>query len=138
MNPWMVFEVGAARSWDKPIYVVVTDPATIRLPPGLKGARLYTAGKIQDLVRAIKRSDEPLSEDEMTRLHRLYAEAGVPLDELTLGTERKGSLARRFNRGRDKAMSEERLLSELFRMRKQGVLVERRPPKRSRSRRDPT
>ncbi len=38
----MALEVGAAWGWNKPIYGIVTDPASTRRPPGLSGVHLYT------------------------------------------------------------------------------------------------
>ena len=33
----IAFELGAAKAWNKPIYAVASNPATVRLPVGLQG-----------------------------------------------------------------------------------------------------
>jgi hypothetical protein len=122
LAPTMAIELGGARAWNKPIFGVLTDPT--RQPPsvGLGDVHLYTPSRIGDLVRAIQASGEVLSSKEREALANIYSEAGVNLDQLAFDPTPLGSLVRRFNRATDKAVTGERLLSELLRMRKQGRL----------------
>src|SRR4051794_36075585 len=122
-TPSMAIEIGAARAWNKPIYAVVTDPSTTRLPPALAGIQLYTTGKLQDVVQAIKQGVQPLSEVDRAYLTSLYSQMAVPVDQLALDPRQLENLMKRFNRSRKKNVSGERLLSELLRLRKQGKLV---------------
>jgi hypothetical protein len=122
----MAIEIGAARAWNKHIYVIVTDPSSTRLPQALSGIDLYTTGRIQDIIRAVKSSVQPLADEDRAFLARLYSEMGVSVDQLTLDPRRRQDLVKAFQRGRGKIVSEERLLSELLRLRKQGKLVKNR------------
>jgi hypothetical protein len=119
-------EVGAAQGWNKPIFAVVTDPVSTRLPTALRGTDLFTIGRIQDVINAIKRSAEQITEDDRAFLSQQYAEMGISLDQLTDDSDRLEDLVKRFRKGRGKIVPGERLLSELFRLRKQGRLRRRR------------
>jgi hypothetical protein len=130
-TPSMAIELGAARAWNKPIFGVVTDPTLTDLPPGLSGIHLYTLGRIEDVIRAIKLSGKELTEDDRSLLARLYTEIGVSVDQLALDPRRLEELVRRFSAGAGKTVPGERLLSELLRMRKQGKLRGGRPGNRS-------
>jgi hypothetical protein len=118
----MAFEVGAAQGWNKPIFAIVTDPVATRLSPALHGIDLYTTGRVQDVIRAIKQSVEQLTDDDRTFLSQLYSGIGMSLDDLALEPWGLRDLVKRFKEGRGKVLSGERLLSELFRLRKQGRL----------------
>lgn len=126
----MAIEIGAARVWNKPIYAVVTDPSSARLPAALSGTRLYTPGQVQDVIWAIKSSVQQWTDDDRALLIKLYADMGTPADQLALDPRLLEDLMKRFERGSGKVMSGERLLSELQRLRKQGELVKHRPTSR--------
>jgi hypothetical protein len=122
----MVFEVGAVQSWNKPIFAVVTDPVSTRLPPALRGTDLYTIGRIQDVINAIKRNAEQITDEDREFLGKQYAVMAISLDQLTDDSDRLEDLVKSIRKGRGKTVSGERLLSELFRLRKQGRLRRRR------------
>jgi hypothetical protein len=134
-TPSMAIELGAARAWNKPIFAVVTDPSLARLPPGLSGIRLYTFGRIEDVIRAIKSTAQDLSQDDRSLLRKLYTEIGVSVDQLALDPRHLEELVKRFNSATGKAAPGERLLSELLRMRKQGKLMKARSADRPKPRR---
>ena len=50
-----IFEIGAAQGWNKPVYVVATDPALMHLPSFLHGVPVYPFSRIEDLARAKER-----------------------------------------------------------------------------------
>jgi hypothetical protein len=122
LTQWMLFEVGAAQGWNKPIFAVVTDPVSTRLPAALRGTELFTIGRIQDVINAIKRIAEQITDEDRAFLSQQYARMGISLDQLTDDPERLEDLVKKFRRRRGKAIPAERLLSELFRLRKQGRL----------------
>jgi hypothetical protein len=122
-SPLMTFEIGAARAWNKPMFAVVTDPVSSRVPAGLTGVRLYPAGRIADVIESIKRSFERLSEKDRLVLANIYTEMDLTVDQLALEPLYLDKLVKQFSQGTGKAVSGERLLSELLRMRKQGSLA---------------
>jgi hypothetical protein len=136
-TPSMAIEIGAARAWNKPIYAVVTDPSSARLPAALSGIRLYTVGKIEDVIRAIESSVRQLTDEDRAILVNVYAELDTSADQLALDPRQLGDLMKRFERRTGKAVPGERLLSELLRLRKQGKLLRNRPVGRVRSKREP-
>jgi hypothetical protein len=119
----MAIEIGAARAWNKPIYAVVTDPSSTRPAPALSGIPLYTAGRLQDVIKSIRASAEQFSEQDRSILEGLYSDLGVSADQLALEPRKLRLLMERFSKRSGKVMEGERLLSELLRLRKQGRLV---------------
>jgi nucleoside 2-deoxyribosyltransferase len=131
----MAFEIGAARAWNKPIYAIVSEPSTTRLPSAMAGIDLYTTGRLEDVIHAIKTGVEQLTEEDRVFLSHLYSSLDISVDQLAFEPVRRGELVKEFKKGRGKTISEEKLLSELLRLRKQGRLMKRstRRPKGSRS-----
>ncbi|HLW65217.1 MAG TPA: toll/interleukin-1 receptor domain-containing protein [Gemmataceae bacterium] len=126
LSPSMLFELGAARAWNKQVFGLVTNPTVTDLPHGISNIHLYSAGRIEDVIRAIQLSGKELSEDDRARLAELYSEVGVPVDQLALDPSDLGELVKRFSAETGRTMPGERLLSELLRLRKQGKLTRSR------------
>jgi hypothetical protein len=137
-TPSMAIEIGAARAWNKPIYALATDPSATRLPLGLTAIPLYTLGRLPDVVNSIRASVEQLTDEDREVLGRIYAEMKIPADQLALSPRKVDTLAKKFAKSRGKVVEGERLLSELFRLRKQGRLVVKRSRVRKRPKREPT
>jgi hypothetical protein len=137
-TPSMAIEIGAARAWNKPIYAVVTEPSSTRLTPGLAGIPLYTTGRLPDVIRSIRASVDQLTDEDRTVLGQIYTEMGVSTDQLALSPRKLESLVKKFTRSRGKVVEGERLLSELFRLRKQGRLAGKRSSVRKRPKHEPT
>jgi hypothetical protein len=131
---YLAFEVGAASAWNKPIFTIVTDPTSAHLPAVLAGTPVFPLGRIDDAIKSIKLSGEPLSDEDRSHLAKVYYDVGVPVDQLTFDSAHSDELVRRYNVGRGKVVSEERLLAELLRMRKQGKLARLPSATRTRSR----
>lgn len=127
----MFIDIGAARAWNKPIYPIVTDPGTARLPTPLIGTRLYTVGRLQDVLSAIQASEQEFTELDRTNLIQCYQSMHETVDRLAADSRQLDKLVRLFTVKAGKSYSGERLLSELFRLRKQAKLprmsVSRRP-----------
>ncbi len=124
-SPQMAVELGGARAWNKPIFGILADPARNPAPVGLGPIHLYTPGRIEDVVRAIKTNAAGLNESERAALASTWSELDVSVDQLALDPQQLSNLVRRFKQKSGKIASGEQLLSELLRMRKQGKL--RRP-----------
>lgn len=130
----MGIELVAARAWNKPIFAILTDPATAQLPPAMAEIPLYTVGNIDDVIRAIKASGDELSDHDRSVLAELYFEAQTSVDNLALNLEDLHDWVKRFTTMTRKSVPGERLLSELLRMRKQGKLVHGQPASTGRPR----
>ena len=117
----MLIEIGAVRAWNKPIFGVLTDPS-FRPSPGLSEIRVYVAACMDELINAIKAADRNVSEADSAILADVYGEIGASVDQLILDPKLRRRLVRRFTTRAKKTVAEERLLSELLRMRKQGRL----------------
>jgi hypothetical protein len=125
-TPSMGIEIGAARAWNKPIFVVLTEPSFTHLPSALSDAAVYPPGRIGDVIEAIKVSGQQLSDDDLVLLANVFRGVGVSVDELALDPKHLQELVKRFNTRTRKNVPGERLLSELLRMRKQGRLSKSR------------
>ncbi|GIW79436.1 MAG: hypothetical protein KatS3mg105_1243 [Gemmatales bacterium] len=121
-------EVGAATAWNKPIFVVINGPSSTKVPAPFSGYPAYTLGRLDDVVQAIQRGIEPLTEDERRTLIEVYEQLNIPTDQLTHSYADLRNLAMKFNRRARQHFSGERLLSELFRLRKQGKLPRLKSP----------
>ena len=137
LTPEMAIEIGAARAWNKPIYAIVTDPASNRLIPALTGIPLYTYGRIQDVIKAIKTSVEEFSEEDRVILIELYSRMGISVDQLILDPRQRDTLVKKFVKKSGRIVEGERLLSELLRLRKQGRLARKRSADRTKPKREP-
>ena len=133
LTPSMSIEIGAAKAWNKPIYVILRDPSARLVGLKLSEIRLYTEGKVPDVIRAIKTSVQQFSDEDRLLLRQVYAETGVSVDQLLLSSRMLEKLVTKFARVSGKQINGERLLSELLRMRKQKTLARRRPAGRSAS-----
>ena len=128
----MAVEIGAAGAWNKPLHVVVTEPAT-PVPLALKGAASYPSARIDDVIKAIGAADETLSDNDRQCLVDLYRDVGVSVDELNLQAVTMAKIVNEFRARTHKAVPGERLLMELLRMRKRGVLPRAAGPSRSKA-----
>jgi hypothetical protein len=126
----MWIEIGAVRAWNKPIFGVSTDPP-IHTPPALSGIPFYVPGRLDELINAIKSLDRDLSEADASVLAEAYEEIGESVDRLILEPKLRQQLVQRFTTRTRKEVTEERLLSELLRMRKQKKLKPIRSASRS-------
>jgi hypothetical protein len=122
-TPAMTVELGAARAWNKPIYGLVTDPTAARLPLDLSHIRLFTPGRIEEVIRAVKVAGQELTDADRDLLAKAYSDIGISVDQLALQPRHLEKLAHRFSAGTGKSVSGEHLLSELLRLRKQGRLA---------------
>ncbi|NQU25005.1 MAG: toll/interleukin-1 receptor domain-containing protein [Candidatus Nealsonbacteria bacterium] len=115
-------EVGAAKAWRKPVYVVHTERGDVRLPDYLAEYPTYPIARIDDIVRSITRGLKGLSEDEQQILCSVYSEIGIPTDQLMVQPASLDKLAREFNNRSPTRFSGEQLVRELLQLRKRGML----------------
>lgn len=121
-SPSMGVEIGAAQAWSKPIYVMVTDPASTRLPLALAHVRIVSPGGIEEIIHDIQRASTELNDDDRRILAEVYVQIGVAVDRFALDQRQLRRITDAFNRAVGKQLTGERLLSELLRMRKRGAL----------------
>jgi len=117
----MSIELGAARGWNKAIFGIAADANAAPAAP-LSGIGLYPPNQIDKIIRAIKQIGQEISDEDRARLATLYADIGVPVDQLALDPEHLDELIKAYRGSTGRVLSGERLLSELLRMRKQGKL----------------
>ena len=115
-------EVGAAKSWNKPIYAVSTFSHHGNLPSFLRDVPIYPINRIDELALAISQSAEALNEAEVEHLKAAYVKVGTPTDQLALQPQKLRQLVGEFTRSSGRRLAGEQVLSYLLRLRKQGSL----------------
>ena len=116
-------ELGAAIAWRKPIYVVYADTDVVKLPSYLQNYHAYPISRIDDLVRAVKHpqgSLSRLSEEDREVLRSVYVDMGVSVDKLAVNPGLLDQFSADFNARRGSDIPGERLMQELFNLRKRG------------------
>lgn len=120
--PNMAVELGAAMAWRKRIIVLTTAAEPMTLPSYLSDIAVYPIGRVDDVVAAISRGRQPLSDADRALLAKLYAKMRVPTDRFVREPAVTDDLAHRFNKRVGREVTGERLVQELIRMRKAGDL----------------
>ena len=126
-------EIGAAQAWSKPIFGVVDGHTT---SPGVWNVfrKIYTIGRIGDLVREVEKTLRPLSDDELETLKEIYLTQDKTVDQLLRSPGSMTAFVVRFSDVVGRELPGEVLLSELLRLRKGGHLPVRRSPPRPKPR----
>lgn len=117
-----MLEIGAASAWNKPVFLLVNGPSSTRLPNVLHSYPAYPLNRLDDVVQAIQKGFEPLTDNEHTELAHAYEELNVSVDQLSQSPGALRDLTLDFNRRTHRQLSGERILSELLRLRKRGRL----------------
>lgn len=115
-------ELGAAAAWNKPIYVLLNGPPSMRLPNALQDYRAYPRNRVDEILGQILHNLEPISDDDRKALAETYRDVNVPADVLVQSPRSLQQLVEKVNAKTQKHLSGDRLLSELLRMRKKGQL----------------
>jgi hypothetical protein len=126
LSPTMTVELGAAWGANKPVYGIIDDPLAKYEGLVKSKVKLYPKESIPDVIHAIKAADREFSDQDRDVLKRLYSQASVTVDRLAAGSTGLEVLAEAFALETGRRVDGDRLLSELFRMRKQGKLPRRR------------
>ena len=127
-------ELGAATAWQKPIFVLLDGPASMRLPEALKQYKAYPRSRMDEVVALIRQTSEPITVKDRESLLDIYSGIGVSADRLSQSPGELQELVRRFNNDTGRQLSSSRVLSELMRMRKQAKLPRLRTKVRTRER----
>jgi hypothetical protein len=127
-----LFELGAAQGWNKPVYVVVADPASARVPTFLRESPVFPFSRLEEVARAIKNSSGVLTDPEKIVLIEEYQRIGEPVDQLLSQAALLSKLSRQFKKRAKRQVAPEELLRTLLRLRKRGDLpttAKKRPVK---------
>jgi hypothetical protein len=117
-----IVEIGAAAVWNKPIFLLLNGPSSTKLPSALSAYPVYPINRLEDVIQAIRSTLEPLTDKEQRVLKDIYREFCIPVDQLSLSPNVLHEMTKQFNKNAHKQFSEEKLLSEILRMRKKRQL----------------
>jgi hypothetical protein len=120
-------ENGILQVFDAGIYVVLNGPPSTRLPDALKEYHVYPRTRFDEVIQRIRTEFEPLTDHDREVLAGAYKEINVSADQLSQSAKLLRELTARFNRKPKRHLSGDRLLSELLRLRKKGILPRIRP-----------
>jgi TIR domain len=116
----MLIEIGAIQAWNKPVHGIVRDPTSTHIPSFLSHIPLITSNRIDEVIRAVESRTVRLDPDDRSKLVGIYQEIGATMDALIVDTRLRKRLTRRFTTLTGKVVSDDVLVMELLRMRKQG------------------
>lgn len=117
-SPSIMFEVGAASAWNKPIYLLRQAVETKELPHFLRAYRSFPVGDTQSVIKHVSQATSPLSDDEIEALQRSYVQIGIPCDRLALEPAALDKLTSAWKKTTGTDRPAEQLLGELLRLRK--------------------
>jgi hypothetical protein len=115
-------DMGAALSWQKPVFVLSDGVSPSELPPLFRSHRVYPVAELDRVIRDVRQTMQPLTDDDRDALKELYGRLQIPTDQLISQPHQLDSFTRAFNRLRHSTYAGERLTQELLRMRKRGEL----------------
>jgi hypothetical protein len=123
-SPYFFFEIGAATAWEKPIFVVRSEVSQRELPVSLQRFPSQPLSKIKEVVRALEECREsPTWNDERRAiLVQLYAELGVPVDQLAMRYSLLSQLTRKFKQRAKINATPEDVMQQLMSQRKKSRL----------------
>jgi TIR domain len=121
-SPWLMFELGAAASWSKPVYLLLDGLTPGELPQAFKSLKSTPISRFQTVIDQIAQSWTPLTDSEADALRTSYSEVGLPVDRLSGEPDVLDELTRRFNAAARSSRTSGVVLRELLRMRKSGKL----------------
>ena len=109
-------------AWQKPAYLLTHDILASALPKYLQSFQAFAIQELHRVIRAIRDAKQPLSETELEWLKNWYKQTSVPLDQMVMEASTLESMAKAFRSEWKRAIPPERILKELFRLRKKGNL----------------
>lgn len=115
-------ELGAATAWNKPIFVLLNGSTSIRLPEALQPFQAYPRNRVDEVLTRIRQTFEPITDEDRQLLAEIYGDINIPADRLSQSPRELQELIHRFNVGTRRQLSGSRIMSELFRLRKQSKL----------------
>jgi hypothetical protein len=121
MSPTLSFEIGAAMTWQKPVYVLYQGDRPTGLPKYAEQFGMFPASELDKLVRLVAR-EKGFSDEERHALQQAYTAVGVPADRLLVDLAKLDELEKNFKKISPSHFSAEQLLREILRLRKQRKL----------------
>jgi hypothetical protein len=104
------------------VYIVTEGEAHYHVPSYFSGYMVFRASEIGKVVESISTGLNPLSEKERETLVKAYTTLGVPTDRLLLEPASIEPLKEIVSKESGVAVSGERIMQELLRLRKRGKL----------------
>ncbi|RJP32072.1 MAG: hypothetical protein C4547_14495 [Phycisphaerales bacterium] len=127
-------EMGAAWGWGKPMFGVRYGNGHAAPAGFLTRVKLFPPSRLDDLVSEIKRTRRPISRPQREALAAVYAELGTSTDEMVRDPLLVDRFVERFKERTGRSVGRDRLVNELLRLRKSGVLPRLGRKKRGASR----
>lgn len=121
-NPNLAFEVGAARAWQKPVYLLIEGPHSYSPAPYLREIAAYPMSRLAEVIHLVANATKPLSDDERATLADVYANLGLSVDEVLTRPGAMDRLAGEYAKVSRSRVPGEKLARELLRLRKSGRL----------------
>jgi hypothetical protein len=128
-NP--TFELGAAMTIHKPVFVVREREPSAEVPQFLRRFEVFPITAIDELAESIRDACQPLTDSQRQSLVNAYQRLRIPVDQLLSDPLSMEQLAKEFQSLSGRSGRPAHLASELLRMRKAGRLPRFRARKAS-------
>jgi hypothetical protein len=115
-------ELGMTLAWGIPVFVLLVDVARREVPAFLWNNLAVPADRLSDVIHALDRIGEPISDDQREALANAYLAVGVPVDQLMTDVSVSERIAEEFRRATRSQVPTANLLRELLKLRKRGQL----------------
>lgn len=123
MPPSVAVEIGGASAWHKPIYVVLAEAkGEYHLPSYISKFGVFPISEVGKVAELILGALRPLTDDVRDALVRGYSALGVPTDCLLRDPALIERLRDSVKAESGANLSGERIMQELLRLRKRGML----------------
>jgi len=118
----LIFVAGGAEAREKPLYMVAEGLPRSSLPVFLQDRTVFSIKQLPQVVQEILRGRVEFSEEESRWLKEWYRDTNIPLDQLIRYPAELEAMTRGFRVTWQRNVPAERLLQELYRLRKKAQL----------------
>lgn len=115
-------EIGIAFAFEKPIYLLLKDVNEDSLPTQLHGFPTFAWRNLDQLIERVRQHELELTKPESEWLQKWYKSNRLPLEKVLNKDIVLDDLKTGFEKASKRTVAPQKLLGELFRMRKQGKL----------------
>jgi hypothetical protein len=118
ISPTLLVAIGAAKMWDKPVYVVTDTVGPLDVPAVVAALPTYPVSKMGAVVDAVRGGAAPLGAKQRAALSSVYARHGAGIRDMLKRSPTLEQLRAEYRRAAGASVSIERLARELMRLRR--------------------
>lgn len=118
----LMVEIGMGLAWSKPTLILHDGVDVGQLPSILSGYQVVPLSHIEQVIEQVRNLREKYDDAQIAALVQVYSDFQTPVDRLVMQPAVLGEIVDSFQQRTGVMASSERLVAELLRLRKQGML----------------